>query len=356
MDLQPVEQSYNAGNFIIHEGNEGTGAFRILEGRVKIQKMGTDTTLTLATLEEGAVFGEMSLIDKQPYSATATAETDVRLLFIRPAVYKNEVSNSSPIIQELLNTFSIRLRNASKNMSFLADLEKKQRQFAELSQEEIKVITHLAHTGMQLQNVFEWESAYRIIRESFEEIGFKDITVELSDSSVEDNTVVLVDSSDDSDSYELVFSGNDRSGKLSLRTPADKLRTKYPEILQIYNGYLSSCLSRSQAYQAFENISEEIQKYISDTRINEVFTNFKTTMETFSSDTLNGVLAIPERLKNGENIEDISMELTMGFQEMDRLSQEIDLIKSVLENIQRISAGQIPVEEKKLDKNIDVKG
>ncbi|MCP4725882.1 MAG: hypothetical protein GY863_12635 [bacterium] len=241
-------------------------------------------------------------------------------------------------------------------MSFLADLEKKQRQFAELSQEEIKVITHLARTGMQLQNVFEWESAYRIIRESFEEIGFKDITVELNDSTIEDNTVVVVGSSDDSDSYELSFHGNDKSGKLSLRTPADKLRTKYPEILQIYNGYLSSCLSRSQAYQAFENISEEIQKYISDTRINEVFTNFKTTMETFSSDTLDGVLAIPERLKNGENIEDISMELTMGFQEMDRLSQEIDLIKSVLENIQRISVGQIPVEEKKLDKNIDVKG
>ncbi len=356
MDLQPVEQSYKSGEFIIHEGGEGTGAYRILEGKVKIQKKGADTTVELATLEEGAVFGEMSLIDQLPYSATAIAETDVKLLYIRPHVYKNEVENSSPIVRELLNTFSIRLRNASMNMSFLADLEKKQRKFAELSREEIKVITHLAHTGMQLQNVFEWNNAFEIINASFEEIGIKKIEVQLSDDPVQGNSVVFRGDKGEFDEYELVFSGGTSSGRIWLMTPSDNLKSKYPEILQIYNGYLSSCLSNSKAYNAFENISGEIQNYISETRINEVFNNFKSAMESFSAEALDGVMAIPDRLKNGEKIEDISMELSMEFQEVDRLSQEIELIRSVLENVQRISAGQIPVEENSLDKNIDIKG
>ncbi|MCH8287320.1 hypothetical protein IIB79_12485 [candidate division KSB1 bacterium] len=54
-------------------------------------------------------------------------------------------------------------------------------------------------------------------------------------------------------------------------------------------------------------------------------------------------------------VEDISFDLTIGFQEIDRLSQELDLINNVYSNIKVIASGQIPEKLEGVDKNIDKK-
>lgn len=61
---------------IFHEGDEGDSLYIVLEGRVMISKMipgaGEEA---LAFLERGDYFGEMALIDKQPRSADAKADS-----------------------------------------------------------------------------------------------------------------------------------------------------------------------------------------------------------------------------------------------------------------------------------------
>lgn len=66
------------GEVIFHEGDEGDEVFAVQHGSVDIITGGT-------TIEKGApgdVFGEMSLINATPRSATAIATTDCEVVAI----------------------------------------------------------------------------------------------------------------------------------------------------------------------------------------------------------------------------------------------------------------------------------
>lgn len=74
--------SYPAGSTIIAEGNTGRRLYLITAGQVKISVQasnnGTTATCVLDTLERGATFGEMELLDTQARSATVTAAIDTK--------------------------------------------------------------------------------------------------------------------------------------------------------------------------------------------------------------------------------------------------------------------------------------
>jgi CRP-like cAMP-binding protein len=71
---------FKAGEVIIRENDLGETAFIIEKGRVEITKQMGGKQVHLATLGVGETIGEMSMIDDQPRSATATAVelTEVR--------------------------------------------------------------------------------------------------------------------------------------------------------------------------------------------------------------------------------------------------------------------------------------
>ncbi|MGE5595440.1 MAG: cyclic nucleotide-binding domain-containing protein, partial [Hyphomicrobiales bacterium] len=62
-------RSFEAGDTIFSEGEEGVGFFLITRGKVEATRGGT----TLATLGAGDFFGEMALIDGFRRSATVKA-------------------------------------------------------------------------------------------------------------------------------------------------------------------------------------------------------------------------------------------------------------------------------------------
>ena len=67
------------GEIIFREGEPGGEAYVIQSGRVEIFKDSANGPIVLANLEESEMFGEMSLIDEQPRSATARAIGEVEL-------------------------------------------------------------------------------------------------------------------------------------------------------------------------------------------------------------------------------------------------------------------------------------
>ncbi|MCW3092315.1 MAG: cyclic nucleotide-binding protein [Ferruginibacter sp.] len=73
-DLAPLmqEKELEAGSVIFDEGEIGDSMYIIYKGQVKIHKGNT----ILAILKEKEVFGELSLLDAETRSATATANTD----------------------------------------------------------------------------------------------------------------------------------------------------------------------------------------------------------------------------------------------------------------------------------------
>jgi CRP-like cAMP-binding protein len=73
---------FKKGATIIHEGTIGSNAYLILSGSVEVFKKVGDEKLVLTRLVKGNIFGEMSLVDEKPRSATIVAleETEVRIL------------------------------------------------------------------------------------------------------------------------------------------------------------------------------------------------------------------------------------------------------------------------------------
>ena len=73
---------FKKGATIIHEGTTGSNAYLILSGSVEVFKKVGDEKLVLSRLVKGNIFGEMSLVDDKPRSATIVAleDTEVRIL------------------------------------------------------------------------------------------------------------------------------------------------------------------------------------------------------------------------------------------------------------------------------------
>ena len=66
------EQEFAAGQFIVRQGQVGTGLYVIVEGSVRVVRGADDV---LATLGPNDFFGELSVIDQQPRNANVqTAE------------------------------------------------------------------------------------------------------------------------------------------------------------------------------------------------------------------------------------------------------------------------------------------
>ena len=72
--------AFKAGDTIIREGDEGDTAFFIVSGAVDVAVgRGANPTI-VGRLQTGEVFGEMSLIEPGPRSATVTAVCDTECL------------------------------------------------------------------------------------------------------------------------------------------------------------------------------------------------------------------------------------------------------------------------------------
>ncbi len=83
------ERTYDAGELIFEEGQPGAALFLVFTGRVVIELCREENTMVLATLEEGAFFGEMALLNEAPRSADARAIEPTRTL----ALYRNDLND-----------------------------------------------------------------------------------------------------------------------------------------------------------------------------------------------------------------------------------------------------------------------
>ncbi|MDP3113461.1 MAG: ATP-binding protein [Candidatus Cloacimonadaceae bacterium] len=107
---------YLKGDPIIMENTEGNNFYYICRGKVEINK-GLDNAETpfaqLSVLYPGDFFGEMSIINDEPRSATAIALEDVELLEIPRDIFVN-ISFTHPIVMfNLIRTISCRLRDTN---------------------------------------------------------------------------------------------------------------------------------------------------------------------------------------------------------------------------------------------------
>jgi CRP/FNR family transcriptional regulator, cyclic AMP receptor protein len=108
-------RSYAEGEVIVHEGEAAAGMYIIVGGEVNVTKQSEDgTIIRLATLGDGAFFGDVGLLDDSPRTATVTATRDSQMVsFFRPellGLIDSEPKLASKIIFKLAQVLGARLR------------------------------------------------------------------------------------------------------------------------------------------------------------------------------------------------------------------------------------------------------
>jgi CRP-like cAMP-binding protein len=115
------EVSYADKAVIIKEDTKGDSVYVLLEGRVKVKKNTPGGMITVDTLKEGAVFGEMALFDKSKGVRTATALADgpVKVGVMDKDRLEQEFEALSPQLQGLIKTLISRLEHTTKKAILL---------------------------------------------------------------------------------------------------------------------------------------------------------------------------------------------------------------------------------------------
>jgi CRP/FNR family transcriptional regulator, cyclic AMP receptor protein len=96
---------------LTRQGQPGWEFFVIAEGEAKASMRGRGTV----ALKAGSFFGEMSLLDGGPRTATVTAETDMRLLVLSSRSFSALIDEVPTVGRRVLQTMAERLRAAERS-------------------------------------------------------------------------------------------------------------------------------------------------------------------------------------------------------------------------------------------------
>ena len=103
--------SLSAGEILFREGDQGNRAFFIKEGELEILKESNRREVLLAVRKEGAVIGEMALLQSLPRSATIRARSDSVLFAIGKDEFDHLLQSSPTAMQSIFQTILSRLRD-----------------------------------------------------------------------------------------------------------------------------------------------------------------------------------------------------------------------------------------------------
>ena len=118
------ERSFPKGSVIVFEDDPGDALYLVARGQVKVVLIGEDgREVILSVLGEGNFFGEMSLIDEKPRSATVIAMVDSIVLVLRREDFQARLRTSPEIAIALLRELSRRLRRADEKIGSLVLLD-----------------------------------------------------------------------------------------------------------------------------------------------------------------------------------------------------------------------------------------
>ena len=108
---------YKADTVIFRQGDAGCRMYDILEGSVGIyMNYGKPEQKLLATLREGAYFGEMALIDETTRSATAVVlESGTQLAEISPKDFASYFESRPATVLGIMQQLSRRIRDLTRD-------------------------------------------------------------------------------------------------------------------------------------------------------------------------------------------------------------------------------------------------
>ena len=122
MDTPKAEKFFKAGEVVMSQGEMGTCAYFIQEGRVKIVVEKIDGSfLEMGTRGPGSIIGEMAIVDNQPRSASIQAIDNCTLLEITKEDFARSVKGANPIVRLISQVILMRYRDILRRSETLIE-------------------------------------------------------------------------------------------------------------------------------------------------------------------------------------------------------------------------------------------
>ena len=155
---------YKDGETIVEEGMQSRTMYVIQGGKVKVVKNDKGNETVLALLGEGDIFGEMSLFDSSPRSATIKAVGEARVLAIEYEGLLKRIKMDPTLALRIIKQMCQRIRDlngrlisAQRTMHHASDrlLQLKKAEDVCIKDLEPKIISIVAHLQEKLHTITE---------------------------------------------------------------------------------------------------------------------------------------------------------------------------------------------------------
>lgn len=117
--LQRFGRSVPKGTVLFREGESGQEMFVLQSGRVQLSRTIRGREEVLAELGPGEFFGEMSILNEKPRSATATVIEDAQLLALDPRTFEAMIKANTEIAVRMIKKLAKRLDDANERIENL---------------------------------------------------------------------------------------------------------------------------------------------------------------------------------------------------------------------------------------------
>lgn len=101
---------------ICSQGEQGDRMFVIQTGSAEVIRKEGDSEVLLGELEAGDIFGEMSIFDKQPRSATVRAKGSTRVLTLDKRAFLKRVHEDPSLAYQIMKKMSLRIRRLDEKL------------------------------------------------------------------------------------------------------------------------------------------------------------------------------------------------------------------------------------------------
>ncbi|MCL4185809.1 MAG: cyclic nucleotide-binding domain-containing protein [Burkholderiaceae bacterium] len=119
-----TRRNFPKGRTIVAEGEPSQTLYILLSGRAKVQRSDSEgKEVILAVLGSGDFFGEMSLIDEAPRSASVITLESCDFMAINKDSFKSMLMQSNEMCMAVMKGMVRRLREADKKIETLALLD-----------------------------------------------------------------------------------------------------------------------------------------------------------------------------------------------------------------------------------------
>jgi CRP/FNR family cyclic AMP-dependent transcriptional regulator len=104
------ERQYQPGEEIVRQGDTGVGLFVLTEGQVRVTQDRAGSNYDLGVLADGQVFGELSLLDDLPRTATITAIQPSTVIIVPIWDFRAALRDNPSMALSMLRALSQRIR------------------------------------------------------------------------------------------------------------------------------------------------------------------------------------------------------------------------------------------------------